>query len=562
MDFDAPRKRRGAFYTPVQMLNPMVEWAVQASTDSVLDGGAGESAFLVAATERLLSLGASSRSVLDQVMGFEIDADAAQLSAKALTAAAGYGSSAPRIKCGSFFEVTPNSSFLVDACIGNPPYIRYQSFSGMSRKLALERAAEGGVKLSALTSSWAPFLVHACRFLSPTGRLAQVLPAELLQTVYAQPVRDFLAHRFHSVLVIAFDNRVFPGALEEVVLVLAGHKGPRGLQIRQARNLDTLARIIRGELGKSTVVRSPRGKWTKYLLPPKAQKLYSELTHDLRFSRLGHFGTTDIGVVTGANSFFVLDEQAAKSASLGPSDLVPAVSRADHIQGLRITASDWAGLKTALKPCLLFHPERGEPSPAGIRYIEVGEERGICDGYKCRNRRPWWRVPGVKQPDLFITYMSNEGPRIVYNEVGATSTNTVHRFYLEEAFRRFAPLFGLLALNSVTQLSAELEGRSYGGGVLKLEPKECDQLLMPDVNSMSDGLLNELTAFLGPADALIREGRMRDVVERIDELVLVDGLGLNRDWLTCIADSRNHLRDRRFSRMSEGKAKSQTQCLQ
>ena len=216
------QKGRGAFYTPPQIVEPMVRWAIRSPSDQVLDGGAGESVFLTGAAERLLELGAPAENVCRQVHGVELDRLAAKLARKAVAATLDLDDCAAAIRCGNFFDEVPGGNIpLVQACIGNPPYIRYQSFSGDVRRAALGRAAEGGVKLSGLSSSWAPFLVHTCRFIAPGGRLAQVLPAELLQTGYAQPIRDFLVHRFQSVVLVAFDERVFPGALEEVVLVLA-----------------------------------------------------------------------------------------------------------------------------------------------------------------------------------------------------------------------------------------------------------------------------------------------------------------------------------------------------
>lgn len=545
------QKGRGAFYTPSQIVEPMVTWAVRSASDQVLDGGAGESVFLTGAAERLLELGASPEAACRQIHGVELDRSAAKLARKALAATLDLDDCAASIRCGSFFDEVPDRSIpLVQACIGNPPYIRYQSFSGEVRRVALERAAEGGVKLSGLTSSWAPFLVHTCRFLAPGGRLAQVLPAELLQTGYAQPIRDFLIHRFRSVVLVAFDDRVFPGALEEVVLVLASDEGKAGLQLLEAGDLENLEDVIQGSGTRSKSVPRPTGKWTRYLLKHSELRAYENCAHSPSFGRLHEYGRTDIGVVTGANSFFVLDEESAHGAGIPEGDLRPAVSKAEHIQGLRLTKADMARMASTRQASLLFYPIEERPKGASAKYIRSGEWIGLHKRYKCRTRQPWWKVPGVKVPDAFITYMSNDTPRLALNAIKAVSTNTVHGFYLNREYKALRQVLPLLFLNSVTLLSAEVEGRSYGGGVLKLEPKECDRLLVPRFEQLSKEIVEELLGRMKDVDRAIRDGKLATVVEQIDQLVLIEGLGLDPQTVSKARTGRARLLGRRKSRMT------------
>jgi len=528
----------------------MVRWAIRSPSDAVLDGGAGESVFLAAAAERLLDLGADREAACRQIHGVELDELSAKLARKAVANVLGLEQGSPGIKAGSFFEELPGRSLpQVQACIGNPPYIRYQSFSGESRRTALLRAAEGGVKLTGLSSSWAPFLVHTCRFLAPDGRLAQVLPAELLQTGYAEPIREFLIHRFRSVLMIVFDARVFPGALEEVVLLLAGEDGQPGLQIREAPDLTSLSGIIERRSGRTRSVKRPSGKWTKYLLRHAELASYETGSHHSEIGRLNDYGRTEIGVVTGANSFFVLDEESVAGAGLIAEDLRLAVSKAEHIQGLRLTRGDMKRLSARGQRSLLFYPMQEKPTGKTAAYIRSGEWIGLHHRYKCRNREPWWKVPGVKVPDAFVTYMSHEVPRLVVNKAKSVSTNTVHGIYLTNQKALLRRVLPVLFLNSLTLLSAEIEGRSYGGGVLKLEPKECDRLLLPRVELLSENVIEELRQMIQAADGQVRAGDVSQVREAVDDLVLVRSLGFTSQQLTSIRSARERLLARRRSRM-------------
>ena len=110
--------------------------------------------------------------------------------------------------------------------MGNPPFIRYQSFTGAARASAIQAALAQGVSLKRLSSAWAAFLVHAAGCLNSYGRLGFVLPAELLATHYAANVRAaFLLHRFGSLKIILFEQLVFPGVMQEVILLLAEGSG-------------------------------------------------------------------------------------------------------------------------------------------------------------------------------------------------------------------------------------------------------------------------------------------------------------------------------------------------
>jgi adenine-specific DNA-methyltransferase len=528
------QKGRGAFFTPVQMAEPMVHWAVRSSSDLVLDGGAGESVFLAAAAERLLALGAQREPACRQIYGVELDELSAKLARKAVASALGLDQCSPAIKAGSFFNQLPGGGIpQVNACIGNPPYIRYQAFSGEARRTALLRAAEGGVKLNGLASSWAPFLVHTCRFLTPEGRLAQVLPAELLQTGYAEPIRDFLVHRFRSVLMVVFDARVFPGALEEEVPDLAA-----------------LGDVIERRGSRTRSVRRPSGKWTKYLLQHGELASYETGSQHQGIVRLSEYGRTEIGVVTGANGFFVLDEKSVKGAGLSSEDLRPAICKAEQVQGLRLTKSDMAGLAQRGQRSLLFYPVQDSPTGKSAAYIRSGEWAGLHHRYKCRTREPWWRVPGLKVPDLFVTYMSNEVPRLVANDARSTSTNTVHGVHLYRDKPLLRGTLPILFLNSLTLLSAEIEGRSYGGGVLKLEPKECDRLLVPRVEHLPEELLKELQSMARWADKEVRAGNSNLVTERVDQLVLIGALGFSAEQLAAMRSARQRLLSRRRNRMA------------
>ena len=376
VDSQELRKARGAFFTPPELCGYMAEWAIRTPADHVLEPSCGEAAFLLAAAERLAQLGQAEAGGLRAVELHEPSARAA----RALLQGRGFDA---RVDVGDFFAAPPEPTF--DAVIGNPPYVRYQDFSGDDRIRARAAALAGGVRLSALASSWAAFTVHATLFLNPTGRLALVLPAELLSTNYAGEVRSFLMRRFARVRLVLFTERVFPGVLEEVVLLLAEGEGPTDhCELHQVHDAAQLAGTRRA-VSKWRPT-DPEGKWTPALLEPDALAAYREVMDHPDFTTLHGWGETTLGAVTGNNGYFALTDSRVAEQGLGVNDVAPlSPPGSRHLRALAFRQSDWESLRSREGRTWLFRPD-GDPSAAAWRYIEDGEREGVHRGHKCRVR--------------------------------------------------------------------------------------------------------------------------------------------------------------------------------
>jgi adenine-specific DNA methylase len=532
------RKARGAFFTPPRMVEMIVDWAVQNPTDTVLEPSCGEAEFLLAAGRRLRALEADWP--LDhQLCGIEVHADSAAAARRVLV---NHGLR-PTIHVGDFFDTDLGEP--VDVVIGNPPYVRYQAFTGAARAKAQAAALEAGVRLTGLASSWAAFVVRSGQLLAPDGRLGLVLPAELLSVNYAAEVRRYLMERFARVELVVFDERVFPGVAEEVVLLLASGQGPtEEVLVKQVRNLADLSSPPLAGWAPGR----PADKWTPVLLPRRALRPYTSAVTD-GFAALESWGSTDLGAVTGANAYFALSSAEAQRLDLDPSDLLavsPPGSR--HLRHLRFAQRDWERMRDEGAQVYLFYPRTGPLSPAVTNYVDRGAGEGVPDAYKCRVRRPWWRVPVVAAPDLFLTYMNHTTARLVANEAGVTYLNSVHGVRLRSKVRELGTeLLPLATLNTVTMLGAELVGRSYGGGILKLEPTEADRLPVPSVATLQAArpLLLEATS---AAERLLVAGRWEQARHLVDDILLHRTMNLDPKKVEVMRDAHRALMARRTSR--------------
>ena len=287
-DTSALRKARGAFFTPSEITAFLTKWAIRGPADAVLEPSCGEASFLLAAGERLRSLRVNHLFWSHQLHGIEIHRESAEKAHSIL----GDARLDAEIRVADFFACEPANCY--DAVVGNPPYVRYQEFSGSARAKGQEAALAQGVRLTGLANSWAAFVIHASSFLKSTGRLGLVLPAELLSVNYAAEVRRYLLQRFSSIRLVMFESRVFPGVLEEVVLLLAeGSGGARCFELYQVRDLNGLASI---EPANWTEHHPEVGeKWTPALLSRTSLSVYRALTMNAGFSPLLDWGETYLG---------------------------------------------------------------------------------------------------------------------------------------------------------------------------------------------------------------------------------------------------------------------------
>lgn len=552
-------KAAGRFFTPLDLARILANWAIRSPFDEVLEPSCGEGVFLLASIERLRQLHATPGQVRGALWGVEKNRSGSLADLQSTNGNANEWFS--NLIQTDFFEMAaPHSGLFgpgevpaVDVVLGNPPYVRYQSFTGKLRENGLTRARERGVVLPRLASMWAPFLVHAAAFVRPEGRLAMVLPAELLHVQYASAVRAFLLREFARVCIIKFDQKIFPGALEEVVLLLADRQSPNpGLHVGQVRDVADLQErfetVVGGE-GRS--VANGAEKWSSYLLTRPALRAFQSLAGPDRFQPLGELASVDVGAVTGANSFFFLSPEQSQAHKIDSRHLKPAVAKAAHVAGCVFDHSAWSDLKRQNARCQLLLIDGTSPSSdkALRRYIQSGEEEGFHERYKCRIRSPWFALKRLPVADAFLCYMANAFPKIAYNELKVLNSNTIHsvRFHSADPNRIKAHVVAFY--NSVTLLSCELFARSYGGGVLKIEPTEAEALLMPRLEN--GGLIERLSAMFPEVDLLLRDGQAEEAVARIDAVVLRQSFGASPTRLSAVSNALRDLRTRRLARSAE-----------
>lgn len=538
-------KELGAYYTDDVVARFLVNWAVTSPTSRLLDPSFGGGAFLRAAAAVIAERGGVPST---SVYGVELDPEVYEAVSKEMEREAGIQRS--NLLRADFFDIDIGQISPVDALVGNPPFIRFHSFSGSARTKALARAAGAGVKLSALSSSWAPFLIHGTTLLKHGGRLAMVAPMELAHAGYAMPVLGYLTKSFRELTIATFRTPLFPELSQDVVLLMADGYGQthRHLGLIELNSATDLARLtdVRAaakSLDPASLVAGSR-RMSTYFLNPKASELYVELASSPSVERLGELATVGIGYVTGANDFFHISAEEAVRCSFPEEALRRAVFRGRAFAGLRFTHSDWKVAAEGGTAGYLLHVNAEDADhPSIADYLKLGEARSVPQRYKCRVRSPWYSVPGVHSPSGFLTYMSGLRPFLVSNAASAVAPNSLHIVRLNEAAPVSADELATVWHSSLCQLSAEVEGHPMGGGMLKLEPSEARNVLIP-----IPGPKLPMAGVTDEVDRLVRAGRQDDATSLVNKVVLVDMLGLSMADCRLLQSAVDDLKTRRYYR--------------
>lgn len=507
-----------------------------------MEPSCGDGNFLAEGLRRFLDLGVPEEEIKRHLHGVELDKKEAKKAARHHA----------KIVRGDFFAHYRKKIHVgkpYDVVLGNPPFIRYQNFDESYRSEAFALMNEFGFQPNRLTNSWVPFLVLSSMALTENGRLGMVIPAELFQVDYAAEVRLFLSEYFEQLTIITFRKLVFDDIQQEVVLLLGERSSDQpGIRAVELNDLDEL-RDMESEAIWNAEVKTldhSSDKWTKYFLTRGEIDLLRELDSDERLVPTTRLFEVNVGLVSGENKFFVVNQAAVERWGL-ESSVEPIVSRTEQLKGIVLTGLDFDGLKAVGKKVCLFSPGDRPPEELSDRdraYIAYGESQKYHKNYKCGIRKRWYVVPQSWRPEAFILRQVNRYPKIVLNRIDAQVTDTIHkiRFLDEIAPETVAAAF----LNSYTLALSETVGRSYGGGVLTFEPGEIRRLKIPMEHAER---LN-----LDRIDALIRRGDIETALEENDEILLRQGLGWSEEQVLELRQIWFKLSNRRVERKKSKKA--------
>ena len=433
-----------------------------------------------------------------------------------------------------------------DLILGNPPYIRYQYLTEDQREIQSRILTSHGMKSNKLINAWVAFLVASVQLLSENGKIAFVIPADILQVVYAEDLRLFLSNQLSKITLLTFEQLVFPD-IEQEILIFIGEKGKeeKGIRIIELRDLEDLEKLNLSSNGFQKL-RHVKEKWTKYFISAEDINIIQKIRSDKRFVKFSDLALINVGITTGNNAYFSVDKKTSDKYDLS-SVTLPLIGRSSHAHSIYFNSNDWQkNINTGKQAILVSFPDTPyEDYPAKHKeYILLGEKNKENEGYKCSIRDRWYIVPSVWIPDAFFLRRNNLYPKFVLNCCNAVSTDTMHRIKFNKGVNAENVL--LSYYNSISFAFTEICGRSYGGGVLEILPSEVGNIMLPIIDKIDDKLKKEL---LGQLDDMIRkEEDIEKGLDLVDQKLMIEMLGIDKKICTSCRNIWKKMQKRRLKR--------------
>jgi adenine-specific DNA-methyltransferase len=478
------RNQMGQFATPLPLAIEVVERALEHfSKDGpvrMLEPSCGTGAFFSA----LRSIAPADKQF--DCTGIEIDELFAN-AAKELWAGSGI-----TIEQADFivWSAREENGKRFDLLCANPPYVRHHHMTSEAKRALQGRvASELQLTSSGLTGLYVYFILLSHSVLADGAIATWLIPSEFLVVNYGRVLREYLTKKVQLLDVFQFDpeGTQFGDALVSSCIVTYRKATPRpedqvhlrfGASMRNASS-DRISTI-------AELAASPR--W--HTMPEEAHSAVdgSQVT-------VGDLFKVRRGIATGANDFFILTAPQVSENDL-PQELLRPVLTSPRQLETEIIETDATGTPIIDEPLFLLDTDL-KPSeierrfPSAWRYLEQGREAGVSEGYLCKQRDLWYQQEKRNPPPYLLSYMGRSTTkrstpfRFFLNRSRAIATNGFLCLYpnpqvarlLQENPAREVELLTLL--NSISAETLKRNGRSYGGGLQKVEPNELLGLPLP-----------------------------------------------------------------------------------
>lgn len=458
------KRKVGSFYTPRDLIKPMIAWLLKHGAERVVDVACGSGRFAaeVAATNSQIKLVA-------------VDSDpVATIIARATLNV--LGANRAKVVNGDFLTTCLPDFSGRTGFVSNPPYVRFQALSKRHKAIGQTMARNLDHKISGLSGLHAYFFLGVARS-SKSGDIGCFLTsAEWTENSYGQIVRDLLLNGLGGESVRIVDPKVYAFSGIRTTAAIACFRAgvdAKGLHIGQVATIDETHDLDSQEsmtfYDREFLIK--QSDW-KQARRERAAEAYVE------GPTIGDLFRVSRGTATGANKFFAVIRSDAQRAGI-EDFVVPVLSSARELPRERreLRASD-------VHKFLISVPRAVDRKtfPALDRYLRRGEVIGengkaICQRTLARTRKPWWSIEPALPP-IIVSYMAQKPPSFYFNRDRLPILNIAHGLYPKRQFSNAQLKEVVGALNEQGQQYFAW-GRTYHGDLKKFEPGEIQSLPLP-----------------------------------------------------------------------------------
>ena len=468
----AERNRLGQFATPTALAEDILRYSSTILPPSAkihfLDPAIGTGSFYSALLKTF------SKKRIAEALGFELDPH--------------YGKPAAHLwkdmdltlKLADFTQATPSRRFNLVIC--NPPYVRHHHLhNGEKTRLQLCTQQASGMKMSGLSGLYCHFLGLSHAWMAKGGVAGWLIPSEFMDVNYGQAVKQYLLERVSLLHIHRFDpNDVqFADALVSSAVVWFKNEPPLADHIV---NFTFGGTLLRPKLSRRVSTRAlvEEPKWTRFPI--------ADIRGRSSVPTLGDFFQVKRGIATGDNHFFILTEEEIDAHGLPKEVFTPILPSPRYLQQDEVKArkdgSPDIQRRLFLLDTKLSEEEIHKRFPALYAYLEAGKATGLHERYLCKHRSLWYGQENRPPAPIVCTYIGRGDAktgrpfRFILNASRATVANVYLALYPTPLMAReiardpelLRKVWG--ALNKLSAGTLLGEGRVYGGGLHKLEPRE------------------------------------------------------------------------------------------
>ncbi|MCF8371627.1 MAG: N-6 DNA methylase [Bacteroidales bacterium] len=442
-------KKNGIYYTPPALADYLVKPFENIMGEKILDPSYGEGSLLLAAGRILKNIYRIYETHL-----FGCDTQPVNGLLRHLPKA--------NLREIDFFDFPSDNMF--QTILMNPPYIRH-SIQDLS-KIYKYRINYPQLKiLNKKADLWAFFLVKAVSHLYVGGNIGAILPWAFLQADYAKPLRKWLSEIFLEINVVALNSKYFEKADERVVILWLKGYGSKCISIKTASSKSIESTIIFTKLSFQNWI-SDR---VSYFGVNNIDKVLKRCKSEFGFTELSDHAEVKIGIVTGAVDYFIMTKQKAMEIGFKRNQLVPILTRPNEFTNY---------IKTGKKELKFLISLNVNDHLNHKNYIERGIENNIHLRAHSVLREHWYIVKLNEVPDAFFQYRIKKTPFLLPNHDKVQSTNSIHRVYFRDVTEIEKKWIIVSILSIPSQLSVETNSKTYGRGILKIEPKSLKNTLV------------------------------------------------------------------------------------